>query len=61
MATESHLPLISIGGVTIGLPILLVGVGIHGMEILQSIGGAIALLSIGLLALHLSRLEAQAE
>lgn len=61
MATESLTPIVSVGGVTIGLIILLVGVGVHGMESFQSIGGVIALFSVGLLAMHLSRLDAPPE
>lgn len=57
MATESLAPFVSVGGVTVGLIILLVGVGVHGLESLQSIGGVIALISVGLLAMHLSRLD----
>lgn len=58
MATGSVTSLGSIGGVTVGLAVLLVGVASHGGEQLQAVGGVVVLLSIAVLTVYLSRLDA---
>lgn len=61
MASGSVRSLGSIGGVTVGLVVLLVGVASHGGQQLQAVGGAVVLLSVAVLAMHLSGLDTPAE
>ncbi len=61
MPAESVVSLGSIGGVTVGLGILLIGVASHGGEPLQAVGGVVVLLSIAALAMSLSRLDSSME
>lgn len=61
MDIESFTPIIAAIGVAIGLSILIIGVAVHGTEVLRSVGGVIVLLSIGLLAVFLTKLEATPE
>jgi hypothetical protein len=58
MASESLTPVVSTVGVAVGLVVLIAGVAIHGAETLRPIGGVIVLLSIGLLTVFLTRMEA---
>lgn len=57
MAIDSPAPVISIIGVIVGLALLLTGVGVHGTEPLQPIGGGIVLISLGILTVFIARLE----
>ncbi|RRJ32845.1 hypothetical protein [Halocatena pleomorpha] len=61
MPAESVVSLGSIGGVTVGLGVLLIGVASHGGELLQTVGGAVVVLSVGALAMSLSRLDSSTE
>lgn len=61
MVSGSVTSLGSIGGVTVGMVVLLVGVASHGGEQFQAVGGAIVLLGVAGLAVYLSGLDAPAE
>jgi hypothetical protein len=44
--------------VTVGLAILLAGVGVYHSMMVQGVGGAITLVGVGILTVHLMRLDA---